>query len=630
MSRGGGPDDKTTWRQYLRYRFDALLARGTWAVLLWLGAVTFAVVLVASFLLRRADVSLAGSEDASWFEDFWQSLLRTLDTGTMAGDIGVRQRLVALAVTIFGLLVFGTLIGVIASGVEAQIDRMKRGRSAVVERDHIVVLGSSSLLPVVVDQLVRANAGAGIAIVVMADGDPAELNEEVRAGLDSTFGNRLVFRSGDPTRIADLALVRLATCRTVLVLNGDGADVGDARALHTVLAVGEVLGGLDVTSIVVVVDDPAVASAISETCGPSVHPVVVTQAVARNAAFALRAPGVGAVMSELSDFRGADIYVREYDADLLGLPFGDLVVRYRNCRPIGFVRAGSALLAPGPDVALEPGDRVVVVGDSSAPSDLSEFDQPAFVATQSSVSDAPHTATDQHVLIVGWNGLGRQLLAGWSQTATANSTVEVVFDANLVDESAIDLPDGLRRDVVLTPVVDRSDTVTGRATASITTVVLLAYGDTLPPEEVDSRTLLELMMLRRDLARRDLDTPRLVVELMDLGNASLAHVRPTDDVLVTPAMASRLLAQLTDQPDRRAVYLSLYASDGPTIRLVDADRLGLHGEITMRQVALDAYAHGLVAIGWHRAGERGGELTLNPDEAQRVDLVAGDQIVVIG
>ena len=53
-----------------------------------------------------------------------ESLLRTLDTGTMAGDDGWRQRLVALGVTIFGLLVLGTLIGVIATGVEAQIDRI--------------------------------------------------------------------------------------------------------------------------------------------------------------------------------------------------------------------------------------------------------------------------------------------------------------------------------------------------------------------------------------------------------------------------------------------------------------------------------------------------------------------------
>lgn len=626
MSRRGSSDDRTTWRQFLRYRFDGLLARGTWAVLLWLGIVTFAVVFVASFLLRRGGVTLAGSEDASWFEDFWQSLLRTLDTGTMAGDTGARQRIVALAVTVFGLLVFGTLIGVIASGVEAQIDRMKRGRSAVVESDHIVVLGSSSLLPVVVDQLLRANVGKRIAIVVMADRDPAEVSEEVRAEVEHTFGNRLVFRSGDPTRVADLDLVRLSTCRSVLVLNGDGDDVGDARAVHTVLAVGEVLGGFDAKPLVVVLDDAAVAQAVVETCGPSVHPFVVSLGVARNVAFALREQGLGAVMSELTDFRGADVYVHDPDPDLVGIRFADVVFRYRDCRPIGLMRAGDVELVPAPERVVEPGDRLIVVGDTGAAALPSSLPLPTVIPASPPVADEPHPGAHQHVLVVGWNGFGRQFLTGWAQLATEGSTVEVVFDAALVDESAIDLPEEVRDVVVLTPVADRSGEVSGRATAEITTIVLLAYRDHLPPEEVDSRTLLELVTLRRDLARRGIETPRLVIELMDLGNASLAQVRASDDVLVTPAMASRLVAQLTDQPDRRAVFLALYATDGPTIHLVDAGRLGLSGEVTTRQIVESATASGLVAIGWRRAGE----LALNPDESQQVDLAADDQIVVIG
>jgi K+/H+ antiporter YhaU regulatory subunit KhtT len=630
MSRRGSSDDRTTWRQLLRYRFDGLLARGTWAVLLWLGIVTFVVVLVASFLLRRGGVTLAGSENAGWFEDFWQSLLRTLDTGTMAGDTGARQRLVALGVTIFGLLVFGTLIGVIASGVEAQIDRMKRGRSPVVESDHVVVLGSSSLLPVVVDQLVRANAGKRIAIVVMGDRDPAEIGDEVRAEVADTFGNRLVFRSGDPTRVADLGLVRLSTCRSVLVLNGDGDDVGDARAVHTVLAVGEVLGGFDAKPLVVVLDDAAVALSIAETCGPSVHPLVVSQAVARNVAFALREQGLGVVMSELTDFRGADVYVHDHDHDLVGVRFSDLVFRYRNCRPIGLMRGGAVELAPAPDRVVEPGDRLVVVGDTPAAPLTSLLPVPTVTPAPLLTADEPRPGTHQHVLVVGWNGLGRQFLTGWSQLATEGSTVEVVFDAALVDESAIDLPEEVRDVVVLTPVADRSGEVAGRATAEITTIVLLAYRDHLPPEEVDSRTLLELVALRRDLARRGIEPPRLVIELMDLGNASLAQVRPSDDVLVTPAMASRLVAQLTDQPDRRAVFLALYGTDGPTIHLVDAGRLGLSGDVTTRRIVESAAESGLVAIGWRRAATHGSELVLNPDESRRVDVGPDDQIVVIG
>jgi hypothetical protein len=629
MRRRGSSDDRTTWRQFLRYRFDGLLARGTWAVLLWLGIVTFAVVLVASFLLRRGGVTLAGSENAGWFEDFWQSLLRTLDTGTMAGDTGARQRLVALGVTIFGLLVFGTLIGVIASGVEAQIDRMKRGRSAVVESDHIVVLGASSLLPDVVDQLCRANAGRGIALVVMADGDPAEMSERVRQGIESTFGNRLVFRDGDPTRLADLDLVRLRTCRTVVVLNGDGDHVGDARAVHTVLAAREALGDLR-TPIVVVLDESAVAATVAASLDDQVHPLVVSQAVARNVVFALRERGLGEVMAELTDFRGADIYVKAC-AELVGTRFGDVVAGASEFRPIGLLHDdGVVEILPAPDAVIAPTDRLVIVANEPTVSvGLDAVADPVAVPA-SDRPDLHHAAATQHVLVVGWSGLGRPLLAGWAMSAGSGSTVEVVYDPRVIEAEEIDLPDLGGIPVALTPVAGDVATVSRRMSSGITAIVLLAYRDHLPPQEVDSRTLLELITIRHDLDRRDESMPRLVIELTDPGNAPLADVRGVDEVIVTPAMASRIVAQLVDDPLRRAVYLALYTPGGASIHLVPAERLDLAGTVSMRDVAAAGSAHGVLAIGWRRASESGGELSLNPSADRRLAVSSGDEIVVIG
>lgn len=134
-------DDAPGLRSRVRYRFDNLLARGTWAVLLWLGVVTLAAVLVSSGLLAAFGVDFAGSQETSWLEDFWQSLLRVFDPGTMAADVGWGRRILALLVTIFGILIAGTLIGLIANGVEQRVEEMRRGRSTVVETGHAVILG---------------------------------------------------------------------------------------------------------------------------------------------------------------------------------------------------------------------------------------------------------------------------------------------------------------------------------------------------------------------------------------------------------------------------------------------------------------------------------------------------------
>jgi len=84
----------------------------------------------------------AGPGGTSFGMLVWMSLMRTLDPGTMGGDEGSPFFLfMMLAVTIGGLFVVSALIGVINSGIEAQLDRLRKGRSRVLESGHTLILG---------------------------------------------------------------------------------------------------------------------------------------------------------------------------------------------------------------------------------------------------------------------------------------------------------------------------------------------------------------------------------------------------------------------------------------------------------------------------------------------------------
>ena len=72
--------------------------------------------------------------------------MRTLDAGTMGGDEGNWPYLFAmLAVTIGGIFIISSLIGILTTGLEARLDSLRKGRSKVVESDHTVILGWSPL-----------------------------------------------------------------------------------------------------------------------------------------------------------------------------------------------------------------------------------------------------------------------------------------------------------------------------------------------------------------------------------------------------------------------------------------------------------------------------------------------------
>ncbi len=618
-------------RNRVRYRFDALLSRGTWAALVFLGAITLALIIFSAAVLALADVTLAGSDGTSFLEDLWQSLLRAIDPGTMASDVGWGRRLLALLITLLGILVAGTLIGLIASGVEQRVDEMQRGRSQVVESDHVLILGASARLPVIVNQLTLAGrTRRDNAIVVLADRDPREMNDETRALVRDTRQSRLVFRRGDPGKRADLVIAAVDAARFVIILASDDAE-NDAGVVKAVLAVGAELGGFDRTPIVAELSDVATAAALAEACGGEVHPMVPFQAVSRVAAFMLAAPGLGRVVEELLDFRGSDIYVRRF-ADLEGRSFRELVTRFSKARPIGRIDPdGLVELNPPPETTLAAGDRLVIIADDGtqplAVSPFSTRHDPVALAAR------PRGKVPQRedLLIVGWNSLGRQLVGQLAQTLAPGSSARVIYDARLFQPDELDIPDAEGLAVTTTPIrTDSWQPTRLDELAGITSVVFLGYRRGVGPDAADSRTLLNLMLLKRKVERAGSAGPRIVAELLNPDNVDLALTTGADDFVVSDAMASRLLAQLAQMPERRPVFLALFSSDGPSVHLAEAQDLGVTAEVAWHEVVEAVYEAGLLAIGWRRSSERGSQVELNPDAADRVLLQDGDQIVVIG
>lgn len=626
-----GSDTRHSLRNRIRYRFDNLLARGTWAPLLLLGVVTFGVVLFSSFLLTVFRVTFSGSADASWLEDFWQSLLRAFDPGTMAADVGWGRRLLALFVTTVGILIAGTLIGLIASGVEQRVEAMRRGRSAVVESGHVVILGASGRLPVVVEQLAIADQGhRSNAIVVLADREPSEMLDEVRATVGDLRGSRLVIRRGDPARASDLELVGVGEARAVIVLADEDAK-GDAGVVKAVLAVGAELGAFDRIPIVAELSDWETAEGLVRATGGAVHPVVTALAVARITAFALQEPGLSQVAEEIFDYRGGDIYVSRPGA-LTGIPFGEGVFRFAKARPIGLMRSdGEVDINPDPETVLGESDRLIVIADDDDDDSfaLSSGGFPSVGPLSTETRPPLHSGPqEEHLLIIGWNRLGLQLLGHLEQSAAAGSSAEVVYDARLFDPEELDIPTTGELAVTLTPSRTDSWQLAEEAqTSYLTSIVLLGYRRRMSPQEADSRTLLNLLLLRRELEARGGAGPRIIVEVLDADNADLARTTGADDYLVSDAISSRLIAQLAEQPERRPVLLALYAAEGPSIHLVSAANLGLTGEVRADEIIASAYSARLLAIGWRDAG---GEVVLNPERSQRVTLTDDDQIVVIG
>ena len=121
--------------------------------------------------------------------------------------------------------------------MQDRLAELRKGRSTVVEREHTVILGWSQQIHTVISEIVEANANQPRrSIVVLAERDKVEMEDEIRARVGSTGKTKLVCRSGSPMDIDDLRIVSPATARSIVVLAPEG-DEPDADVIKTILAI---------------------------------------------------------------------------------------------------------------------------------------------------------------------------------------------------------------------------------------------------------------------------------------------------------------------------------------------------------------------------------------------------------
>jgi voltage-gated potassium channel Kch len=623
---------RSLW-QRLRYRFDSTISRGTLPVIGYLGLFTLGLVFVAALVLAITGTAINEDHHPGIGEAFWQSLLRILDPGTFSGDNGWFLRVVMLVVTLIGISIAAVLIGLIASGIEQRIDQLRRGRSMVVESGHTLILGWSSRIHSVVSELCVANENQRRpAIVILASRDKEAMEDELSTRIADTRSTRVICRSGDPASLNDLRMASAEVARSIIVMgSGDGVADADAAVVKTALAVLHVVEDPSVP-VVAEVEDAEIGRAIGEAGNGRLLTVRSADVVARVTAQACRQPGLSAVCQDLLDFDGDEIYFARVD-ELAGRRFGDAVLAFEESSVIGLRHTDGAIsLNPPMSTVIAGDDQVIAIAEDDDTIVFSGFrDEPA----PRGASEGSHAPAPHQMLVVGWNPLGPAILRELDQFAARGSTVDVIVDPDVIDPHELD-DLGLER-LEVRYEAERgnldvlTETVSGRV---FDYAIILGYHDGMSAAEADARTLLTLLLLRRALgAGTDGRRSRVVTELLDASDVELARVTGADDFVVSDALSSYMVAQLSENPALHQVFGDLFDAAGPALGVKAAERyVGLDEPMPFARVVAAAREHGEVAIGYRLTGDGGAEpsVVMNPAKSSTVTLGVDDQVIVIG
>ena len=630
-----------TLRQKLRYAFDNTLAKGTPALIGWLAVASFAFVALTAAIVKMTGGAPLGDGGApaplSFGDQMWNNLMRTLDSGTMGGDTGSTSYLfLMLGVTLGGVFIVGTLIGVISNGVGNQIDELRKGRSLVAEEHHIVILGWSPQIFAVIGELILGNEHRKHnCIAVLADRDKVGMDDEIRDRIADFKTTHVVCRRGIPNDLGDLKIVNFNSARAIVVLAPEGEDP-DNEVIKSVLAVTNHPERRTEKFHIVAEIRERRNMAPARLVGRDEAQLIETgDVIARVVAQTCRQTGLSTVYTELLDYGGDEIYFKD-EPSLRGKTFADGLMAFESCALIGMKTAdGAVQLNPPMTTTFAPGDQAIVIAKDLA-SVRSGIAAPSLDRTLF-VDRRPSAAQPERTLLLGWNARAKVIVRELDGYVAPGSHLTVVAEGDGIPaevESVRALLSNQQLEYREGDTTDR-DTLEGTQPESYQHIIVLSYSDHRDVQKADASTLVTLLHLRDIETLSGADRYSIVTEMLDMRNRELAEITQADDFIVSERLTSLLIAQVTENKDLRALFDDIFDADGSEIYLKPVgDYVKLGQPMSYWHVVEAARLRGHAAIGYRLASgssdaASGYGVSVNPNKGTTVTFSADDRVIVI-
>jgi len=187
----------------IKYRFDSFVSQGTMAMIKGLALITLFLVIISAVVLLLIGIHPDHQvNDSSFgiFESVWVNLTHILDPGTVGEhEDNWPFQTFMMIVTILGLIIVTTLLDMVSNGIVTKLEALRKGRSFVIEKDHVLILGWSSKIFTIIPEIVEANENQkrGV-VVILADMDKVVMEDEIKDKVGNTGNTVVICRTGNP------------------------------------------------------------------------------------------------------------------------------------------------------------------------------------------------------------------------------------------------------------------------------------------------------------------------------------------------------------------------------------------------------------------------------------------------
>ncbi|HLP11118.1 MAG TPA: hypothetical protein VK177_04240 [Flavobacteriales bacterium] len=627
---------KVTFGQKMRYRFDNLMSKGPIAMIGLLACMSLIVVLIAAGIIALFGISPAGEDPLTFGEGTWQSLMRTMDAGTVGGDVGAGYRTVGLIVTIGGIFIFSALIGVLSNGINEKLEELRKGKSFVIEKDHTLILGWSSKIFTIISELVIANENQkNPRIVILSEREKVEMEDEIRNKLEDLRNTKVICRQGSPNDLVDLGIVNPHSAKSIIVLAPEEGNP-DPLTIKTILAITNNPERREEPYHIIAEIKNEKNLEVAKMVGKDEVELVLTDdVIGRIMVQTSRQSGLSIVYTELMDFDGAEIYFNE-EKSLIGKTYAEVIFAYVDSTVMGLQFAnGDVKINPDMNYVLQPGDKVIAITEDDDTLVASKDKTPP-INEAAIVNLNSEKKESERILMLGWNKRAFIIIREMDNYVSQGSYMKVVstFDNDRDDILSIAKTlkniklEFMHADTTARTVIDGLDVT------SYNSVQLLCYKEHMEIQDADAQTLISLLHIRRIMEETGKDM-KIVSEMLDLRNRDLAEVTKADDFIVSDKLISLLMSQVSENKYLMRVFEDLFDVDGSEIYLKPmSDYIKPGSTVDFYTVLESARRKGQTAIGYRLAAlsydsSKAYGINANPVKTKTHTFTEEDKLIVL-
>jgi hypothetical protein len=258
------------------------------------------------------------------------------------------------------------ILALILDGIQSWMEKIKSGRCNVVEKNHILILGWTSVCFALIREL-DLSCETGVTIVILCERDQKELRHLVYSTLPCYSKSKIIFRNGSPSSATDLVTVSVNCAKAIVIPAPPGdADEADNSVLSIILALNtlstpNVKNARPIIAELRDVDNEDVVHLLG---GHAVVTMVSHDLVGRMLVMAAQQPRLATVYKTMLGFDGDEFYMKQWPI-IAGFKFRELAEIVPDAIVCGVCRFNKVVLNPDPDYVMKEADELVVIAESS-------------------------------------------------------------------------------------------------------------------------------------------------------------------------------------------------------------------------------------------------------------------------